>query len=85
MFASIAWLLLLSPFDIVEASIDRSVFPKGHDNWDRIGLYVLKEGDKDRLVLLYYFYCNRFFLGAPADPLGIGRRGGNLLVLWYQA
>jgi hypothetical protein len=53
MFASIAWLLVLSPLDIVEASIDRSVFPKGYDNWDRVGLYVLKDGDKDRLVLLY--------------------------------
>ena len=55
MFASIAWLLLFSPFDIVEASIDCSVFPKGHDSWDHIGLYVLKDGDKDRLVLLYYY------------------------------
>jgi hypothetical protein len=55
MFASIAWLLVLSPFDIVEASIDRSVFPKGYDNWDRIGLYALKDGDKDRLVLMNYY------------------------------
>ena len=55
MFASVAWLLLLSPFDIVEASIARSIFPKAHDNWNRIGLFVLKDGDKDRLVLLYYY------------------------------
>ena len=32
-----------------------------------------------------YFYCNRFFLGAPAAPLGTTRRGGNVLVLWCQA
>jgi hypothetical protein len=55
MFASIAWLLILSPFDVVEASIDRAAFPKGVDNWDRIGLFLLKDGDKDRLVLLYYY------------------------------
>ena len=55
MFASIAWILLLSPFDLIEASIDRTVFPKNADDWDRIGLFKLKDGDKDRLVLLYCY------------------------------
>ncbi len=32
-----------------------------------------------------YFYCNRFFLGAPAAFTGIDRRGGNSLVVWCQA
>lgn len=32
-----------------------------------------------------YFYCNRFFLGAPAALEGISRRGGNVLVCWWQA
>jgi hypothetical protein len=55
MFASIACVLLLSPFDLIEASIDRAVFPERSDNWDRIGLFKLKDGEKDRLVLLYYY------------------------------
>jgi hypothetical protein len=55
MIAPIAFFLLLSPFDLVEASIDRAVFPKGADNWDRIGLFKLKDGEKDRLVLVYYY------------------------------
>src|SRR5262245_20650420 len=55
MFTSFAWVLLLSPADVVEATVDRAVFPKGADNWDRIGLFKLKDGDKDRLVLLYYY------------------------------
>lgn len=55
MFASFAWVLLFSPADVVEATIDRAVFPRGADDWDRIGLFQLKDGDKDRLVLLYYY------------------------------
>jgi hypothetical protein len=47
--------LLLSPFDLVEASIDRAVFPKAAGDWDRIGLFKLKDGVNDRLVLLYYY------------------------------
>jgi hypothetical protein len=35
----------------------------------------------DPLFLAPYFYCNRFFLGAPAVVFGIVRRGGNVLVL----
>ncbi len=31
-----------------------------------------------------YFYCNRFFFGAPARPFSVVRRGGNVPVLWYQ-
>jgi hypothetical protein len=54
MIAPFALILLLSPFDFVEASIDRTVFPKGADNWDRIGLFKLQDGENDRLVLLYY-------------------------------
>ena len=34
--------------------------------------------------ILNYFYCNRFFFGAPAASVGCVRRGGNVLVLWYQ-
>ncbi len=56
MFASLfAWALLFSPADIVEATVDRAAFPNGANNWDRIGLFKLKDGDKDRLVLLYYY------------------------------
>jgi tetratricopeptide (TPR) repeat protein len=32
----------------------------------------------------HYFYCNRFFLGAPAWFCWEPRRGGNPLVFWYQ-
>src|ERR1022692_2839823 len=45
--------LLLSPAILVELSIDRSIFPKGADNWDRVGLFKLKDGKNERLVLLY--------------------------------
>jgi len=55
MFASSAWFLLLSPADVVESTVARSAFPKGFDSWDRIGLFKLKDGDKERLVLLYYY------------------------------
>jgi hypothetical protein len=55
MFTSFAWLLFLSLFDIVEASIDPSVYPNERDTWNRIGLFVLKDGDKDRIVLLYCY------------------------------
>jgi hypothetical protein len=55
MIAPFALILLFSPFDLVEASIDRAVFPKGADNWDRIGIFKLKDGENDRLVLLYYY------------------------------
>jgi hypothetical protein len=54
MFEPFAVLLLLTPANVAEASVERSVFPKGADSWDRIGLYTLKDGDKERLVLLYY-------------------------------
>jgi hypothetical protein len=30
---------------------------------------------------LHYFYCNRFFFGAPAASACSERRGGNFLVL----
>src|SRR6516225_6119699 len=50
-----AGILLLLPALSVEISIDRSVFPKHADDWDRIGLFKLKDGDKERLVLLYYY------------------------------
>ena len=39
----------------------------------------------DWYIVEYYFYCNRFFLGAPAAFTGIDRRGGNSLVVWCQA
>lgn len=55
MLIPVTWVFLLSPALLVELSIDRGVFPKGADNWDRIGLFQLKDGDKDRLVLLYYY------------------------------
>jgi hypothetical protein len=55
MIAPFALILLLSPFDLVEASIDRAVFPKRADKWDRIGIFKLKDGENDRLVLLYYY------------------------------
>jgi hypothetical protein len=55
MIGSFAWILLLSPVDLVEATVDRAVFPKGADNWDRIGVFQLKDADKDRLVLLYCY------------------------------
>jgi hypothetical protein len=55
MCALIAWVVLISPFDLIEASVDPTVFPVGADDWDRIGLFKLKDGDKDRLVLLYYY------------------------------
>jgi hypothetical protein len=47
--------LLLSPSLMVEFSIDRKVFPEGVDDWDRIGLFKLKDGDEDRVVLLYCY------------------------------
>jgi hypothetical protein len=47
--------LLISPALVVELSIDRHVFPKGAEVWERIGLFTLKDGDKDRLVLLYFY------------------------------
>jgi hypothetical protein len=59
MLLPVTWFLLLSPDVLVEGavklSIDRNVFPKGADNWDRIGLFKLKDGGEDRLVLLYYY------------------------------
>jgi hypothetical protein len=55
MFALIAWALMPPTFDLVEASVDPAVFPKGAENWDRIGLFTLKDGEKDRLVLLYSY------------------------------
>jgi hypothetical protein len=53
MFAPVAWALLLSPVDLVELSIERTVFPKCADQWDRIGLFKLKDGGRERLLLLY--------------------------------
>lgn len=55
MIAPFALIFLLSPFDLAEASIDRAVFPKGASDWDRIGIFKLKDGENDRLVLLYYY------------------------------
>src|SRR5262245_1953121 len=55
MVATFAWVLLLFPFDLVEVTVNREVFPNGSDNWDRIGLFKLKDGTKDRLVLLYCY------------------------------
>ncbi len=46
-------------------------------------LEITEQLRKEELV--NYFYCNRFFLGAPAVAFGIVRRGGNVLVLWCQA
>jgi hypothetical protein len=31
-----------------------------------------------------YFYCNRFFFGAPLGSPFPPRRGGNSLAFWYQ-
>lgn len=55
MFAYVGWILLLSPATLVELSVDRAVFPKGAANWDRIGLFTLKDGKSSRLVLLYCY------------------------------
>ena len=55
MLIPFACILLLSPALIVEFSVDRRVFPNDADDWDRIGLFSLKDGGKDRLVLLYYY------------------------------
>jgi hypothetical protein len=55
MITSLALIFLISPFDLVEASIDRAVFPKQSDKWDRVGIFKLKDGENDRLVLLYYY------------------------------
>jgi hypothetical protein len=54
MIVPFTFVLLLSPALLVEVSIDRTVFPKNADNWDRVGLFKLKDGEKERLVLLYY-------------------------------
>lgn len=50
-----ACFLLLSPALMIELSIDRTVIPKGADNWNRIGLFKLRDGGNDRLILLYYY------------------------------
>ncbi len=55
MLMSLTCALLISPALLVELSIDRHVFPKGADTWERIGLFTLKDGGKDRLVLLYFY------------------------------
>lgn len=55
MFPFFTWVLLLDPFTVVELSIERSVFPKEAENWDRIGFFKLKDGENQRLVLLYCY------------------------------
>ena len=55
MLAPFSWMLLISPALLVEHSIDRTLFPKGAEKWDRIGLFRLKDGDQYRSVLLYYY------------------------------
>ena len=54
MIAPFAFVILFSPFDLIEASIDRTVLPKElRSVLDPIGVYTLKDGKNDRLVLLY--------------------------------
>lgn len=48
----IATIALFSPALLVELSIKR-VFPEGANNWDRIGLFKLQDGERERLVLLF--------------------------------
>ena len=55
MLIPITCVLIFSPAFWVELTIDRSVFPKDVDNLDRVGLFKLKDGHNDRLVLLYYY------------------------------
>jgi hypothetical protein len=54
MLTPIACILLISPALLIELTVPRAVFPKGADEWDRIGLFELKDGDTSRLVLLYF-------------------------------
>jgi hypothetical protein len=53
MFLLFLYLLLHSLALIVEPTVDRAAFPAGADYWDRVGLFKLKDGTADRLVLLY--------------------------------
>jgi hypothetical protein len=55
MVTLLIYVLLHSPAVLVELSIDQSVFPERANNWDRIGLFKLKDGKEDRLVLMYYY------------------------------
>ncbi len=70
--------LALSPFTLLEATIDPNVFPKEAPYWERIGLFQLKDGDKDRFVLLYAAdsdFVSEKMWGSPT------RRTPNLLEL----
>jgi hypothetical protein len=54
MIAPFAFVILFTPFDLIEASIDRTVLTKDvRSVLDPIGVYALKDGKNDRLVLLY--------------------------------
>jgi hypothetical protein len=54
MIVPFAFVILVSPFDLIEASIDRTVLPREvRSVLDPIGVYTLKDGKNDRLVLLY--------------------------------
>ncbi len=57
--------------------------PQGRGAWQQaLEALGFRYGGGESVV---YFYCNRFFLGAPAAFTGIDRRGGNSLVVWCQA
>jgi hypothetical protein len=73
MFLLITYILLHWPAWLVELSIDPSVFRKNADSWNQIGIFKLKDGKHDRLVLLYlfdsdtnggWFYPNSFAIHA---------------------
>ena len=54
MIAPVAFLILFSRFDLIETSVDRTVLPRDlRSVLDPIGVYTLKDGKDDRLVLLY--------------------------------
>ncbi len=55
MLSPLAWTLLLSPMRLVELTVDRTVLPNRACDWDRIGLFKLRDGKQDRLVLLYCY------------------------------
>lgn len=49
----VALMVLLSPTLVAERSVGSAVFPDGAENWDRVGLFELRDGNTTRRVLLY--------------------------------